>query len=229
LVPSFIKDYIHNKPNCAFYSKFYLSLIHVFTNKTIPTQNMPIVIKIIKFFFDLFRCSPHVIIFYLHKNKSIIKGDIERWKEVLNIKYPIPLTLIYLLCFKKPFRNVFYYRIGILKYLLNIFCPQISSLEIETKNIGEGLFIWHGFSTAIGAKSIGKNCMINHQVIIGNNNGYPTILDNVRIHPGAIIYGNITIGNNVIIGANTTVFKNIPDNCTVYPASCKIMKWNKSK
>jgi serine O-acetyltransferase len=112
---------------------------------------------------------------------------------------------------------------------LNIFCRQIPSLIILTPNIGEGLFIWIGFSTAIGAKCIGKNCMINHMVTIGNNNkGYPTILDNVRIHTGAVIMGNITIGNNVIIGANTVVYFNVPDNSTVFSESCRIIKW-KSK
>jgi serine O-acetyltransferase len=186
---------------------------------------MPFFVKIIKFIFEIVRSPLHVILFHLHKNKPIIVADIRRWKEVLDIKRSDTYTLVYLLCFKKPFRNVFYYRLGNWKYLLSIYCPPISSLEIETKEIGGGLFIWHGFSTAIGARYIGKNCMINHQVIIGNNNGYPVILDNVRIHPGAVIYGNITIGNNVTIGANTTVFQDIPDNSTVYPSSCKVMKW----
>jgi serine O-acetyltransferase len=121
---------------------------------------------------------------------------------------------------------LFYQRIGALKYLLNIFCPEISTLVIHTEQIGEGLFIWHGFATGIGAKSIGKNCTINQQVTIGNSNGYPTILDNVRIQAGATIVGNITIGNNSTIGANATVLTDVPDNCTVYPAPCRIMKWN---
>jgi serine O-acetyltransferase len=186
-------------------------------------------LKIIKFFFELLRCGPHLIIFYLHKNKATIKGDILRWNQVLNIKYPIPISLIYLLSFYKAFRNLFYYRIGVLKYFLNIFCPQISSLIILTPTIGEGLFIWAGFSTIIGAKSIGKNFTVNQMVTIGKNNGYPTILDNVKINPGAVIFGNITIGNNVIIGANTTVYNDVPDNCTVYTVSSKIMKWKETK
>lgn len=184
-------------------------------------------LKIIKFLFELFICTPHLIIFYMHKNKPIITADIRRWKQVLDIKYPIPISLIYLLSFDKTFRNVFYYRIGGLHCFLNIFCPQISSLIIRTKNIGEGLFIWIGFSTSIGAKSIGKNCMINQMVTIGHYNGYPTILDNVRIHPGAVIMGNITIGNNVIIGANATVYKDVPDNSTVFVESSRIIKWNR--
>ncbi|MBN1639473.1 MAG: hypothetical protein JW866_10925 [Ignavibacteriales bacterium] len=182
--------------------------------------------KINKFIFDFFRCSPHLLIFCLHRNKSIIKADIRRWLRVFDKKYSIPVGLIYLLSFHTAFRNVFYYRIGSIHYVLNIFCPKIASLMIQTESIGEGLFIWWGFSTVIGAKSIGKNCMINQQVTIGNNSGLPTIMDNVRIQAGAIIVGDITIGNNTMIGANTTVLKNIPDNCTVFPESSRIIKWS---
>jgi serine O-acetyltransferase len=184
------------------------------------------ILKNIKFLLEFIRCFPHLIIFYLHKNNSIIRADIIRWQNVLNKSYSIPIGLIYLLAFHKAFRNLFYQRIGVLNYLLNIFCPGISTLVIHTEQIGEGLFIWHGFSTGIGAKSIGKNCTINQQVTIGNSNGYPTILDNVRIQAGATIVGNLTIGNNSIIGANATVLNDVPDNCTVYPAPCRIMKWD---
>ena len=114
-----------------------------------------------------------------------------------------------------------------MQYFLNIFCPKIPSFLIRTPNIGEGLFIWYGFSTALGAKSIGKNCMINHMVTIGGNNGHPTILDNVRIHAGAVIFGEITIGNNTVIGANCTVFKDIPDNSTVFSESSRTIRWSK--
>jgi serine O-acetyltransferase len=184
------------------------------------------ILKNIKFLFEFLRCFPHLIIFYLHKNNSLIRADIARWQDVLNKSYSPPVGLIYMLAFHRAYRNIFYSRIGSLKYVLNIFCPGISTLLIHTEQIGEGLFIWHGFSTGIGAKSIGKNCTINQQVTIGNSNGYPTILDNVRIQAGATIVGNITIGNNVTIGANSTVLTNVPDNSTVFPAPCRIMKWN---
>ena len=39
--------------------------------------------------------------------------------------------------------------------------------------------------------------------------------DNVTVSCGACILGNITIGNNVNVGANCVVMKNVPDNCTV--------------
>lgn len=48
---------------------------------------------------------------------------------------------------------------------------------------------------------IGKNATIYHQVTIGEgNNGAPEIGDNVFIGAGAKLFGNIKIGNNVLIG-----------------------------
>jgi serine O-acetyltransferase len=104
-------------------------------------------------------------------------------------------------------------------------------LFIRTDDIGEGLFIQHGFSTIIYAKSIGKDCWINQQITIGQayrngGGGISTIGDNVAIYAGAKVLGNITIENNVKIGANAVVVKNVPDNCTVIGIPAYIIKRN---
>ena len=79
----------------------------------------------------------------------------------------------------------------------------------------------NGIFISAGA-SIGKNCTIFHQVTIGSNTlmdsdgqGCPTIGDNVYIGCGAKIIGGVHIGNNVRIGANCVVVRDVPDNCTV--------------
>lgn len=72
---------------------------------------------------------------------------------------------------------------------------------------------------------IGKNATIYQDVTIGqNNNKYPTIGNNVTIYAGAKIIGDIRIGNNVVIGANAVVNKNVPDNCVVAGIPAKIIK-----
>jgi serine O-acetyltransferase len=90
-----------------------------------------------------------------------------------------------------------------------------STLLIKTKDIGKGLFIQHGDLTVIDAKSIGDNCQINQMVtIMGYSDGCgPTLLNNVTTYAGAKVMGNITIGNNSIIGANSSIEKDVPDNC----------------
>lgn len=52
----------------------------------------------------------------------------------------------------------------------------------------------------------------------------PTIGDNVVVYAGAKIIGGVHIGNNVIIGANAVVTKDVPDNCVVAGVPARIIK-----
>lgn len=184
----------------------------------------------IRIWLEVLRCFPHLILFYVHKNRNLIQADTRRWLELMKLGFSTPLGFIYLLSCYREFRNVFYFRIGTLSCILNLICPKLSSLYIMSGEIGAGFFIRHGFATAIGAKSIGKNFTVYQQVTIGDYLGdYPVILDNVTIKTGAIAIGNIKIGNNVVIGANTTVMQNVPDNCTVYPPMCMKMRWSRNE
>lgn len=92
--------------------------------------------------------------------------------------------------------------------------------------IGENLKIAHFLGLVIGSGAvIGDNCEIYHQVTIGKkNNGYPIIGNNVKIYTGAKIIGNIRIGDNAIIGANSVVLKDIPKNSTAVGIPAKIIK-----
>ncbi|MBD5145977.1 MAG: transferase [Ruminococcus sp.] len=72
---------------------------------------------------------------------------------------------------------------------------------------------------------IGNNCTIFHQVTIGDVDGKaPTLGDNVLVCPGAKLLGDIKIGNNVKIGANCVVVKDIPDNATVVCEKARIIE-----
>ncbi len=178
--------------------------------------------------FNAIRCIPHLILFVLHKNKPIIKADMARSLENMGLNFNVYFGLLYLLSFCREFRNLFYYRTRPYSFFLNYICRSESTLFIQTKTIGGGLKIIHGFATAIGAVSIGENCTVYQQVTIGGtDDGAPTIGDNVQIFAGAVVFGKITIGNNVTIGANATVFTNVPDNSSVLPGTSKIFQWNK--
>lgn len=107
------------------------------------------------------------------------------------------------------------------------------SIPFNTK-IGEGFYIGH-FGCIVVHKdvTIGKNCNISQGVTLGMANrgskkGCPTIGDNVYIAPGAKVIGKITIGNNVAIGANCVVTKDIPDNAVVVGIPGKIISFNGS-
>jgi len=93
------------------------------------------------------------------------------------------------------------------------------------KNIfGAGLMIVHYGTIVVSNKAkVGENCRIHPSTSIGDYNGAPQIGNNVYIGPGAKLFGNITIGNNVAIGANAVVNKSIPDNVTVGGIPAKII------
>lgn len=67
--------------------------------------------------------------------------------------------------------------------------------------------------------------MFHQNCTIGYNHGEkPTIGDNVSVYVGAVIAGDIKIGNNVKIGANCVVLKDVPDNSICYGNPCIIVK-----
>jgi len=87
--------------------------------------------------------------------------------------------------------------------------------------IGKGFYIGHYGEIFIGAIEMGKYCNVSQQVSIGHGgrgtdrHGVPKIGEYVYIGPGAKLFGKIRIGNNVSIGANAVVSKDIPDNAIV--------------
>lgn len=161
-----------------------------------------------------------------HPNKNVIHSDTIRWQSIKGLKGNFYLVFCNLMTFHPEFRNLFYYRIGLLSKVISFLCPPMNTLFITTPRIGEGLFIQHGFATIIAAESIGKNCWINQQVTIGYSNEIdcPTIQDNVFIFAGAKIIGKVNIGSNSKVGANSVVIKSVPENCTVVGVPAKIVR-----
>jgi serine O-acetyltransferase len=168
------------------------------------------------------RLIPHILFLQVHPRRQIIILDLDRWSNIRLGKQPGEAysrvgAFVYLMTYYPEYRSLFYHRIGWAGRALHVFCKPLSSLYIYTQDIGPGLFIQHGFATGIGAKKIGRNCWINQQVTLGysNDTECPTIGDNVFIHAGAIVIGNVKIGDNSVVGANSLVLQDIPENCSV--------------
>lgn len=154
-------------------------------------------------------------------------SDAERWCKWKGKSYTL-YNIFNLLVIYKEFRNLFYYRIGFYSIFIRWLLPGFDHLQITTKreNVGGGLIIQHGFATIISAQQIGINCKIYQQVTIGYNHKLeaPIIGDNVEVCCGAKIIGGIRIGNNVVIGANSVVISDIPDNCIVAGVPAKLIR-----
>ncbi len=82
--------------------------------------------------------------------------------------------------------------------------------------IGPGLYIGHFGGVIMGPVVMGSNCNLSPGVVIGQSvrgthRGRPTFGDRVYIAAGAKLFGSITVGDDVAIGANAVVTRSLPD------------------
>jgi Serine acetyltransferase len=97
----------------------------------------------------------------------------------------------------------------------------ILHIEVPRPLFIKGLFLAHPYNIIIHSDAvIGWNVTIYHGVTIakvwaGKKKGSPTIGDNVIIYPQSIILGNVTIGENSIVGAGSVVVHDVPPNSIV--------------
>lgn len=95
--------------------------------------------------------------------------------------------------------------------------------------IGHDFFIDHGQGVVIGETTeIGNNVTLYQGVTLGGTSleqkkRHPTLGDNIIVGAGAKILGPVYIGNNVRIGANSVVTKDIPDNSVVVGVPGRVM------
>ncbi len=105
--------------------------------------------------------------------------------------------------------------------------------SIPLNVFGPGLSIAHYGTIVInGNAKVGKNCRIQECTTIGATNGSkkaPILGDNIFIGSGARIIGNVTIANNIAIGANALVNKSFVDsNITIAGVPAKKISDNNS-
>ena len=98
--------------------------------------------------------------------------------------------------------------------------------------VGPGLCFAHTYGIVIGARSIGSNALIYHEVTLGAKEmdvAYtpekrPLVGDNVVIGAGAKVLGGVTIGDNSVIGANAVVTHDIPANSVAGGIPARVIK-----
>ena len=104
-------------------------------------------------------------------------------------------------------------------------------MTIYPNTIGPGFRIYHaGDFVHVGPNvRIGRSCTMFPGVVLGNKAEMPDerpviVGDNCYFGLGAKILGKVRIGNNVTVGANAVVTKDIPDNVVVGGIPAKIIK-----
>jgi serine O-acetyltransferase len=161
-----------------------------------------------------------------HFKPSPQQRPLRMWINVLLFVPGFQLTFLFRLqamvvkipVFGKLFRKILWY-IGWL----------ISAAEIDVSTvIGEGLYIPHATGIVIrGDCIIGKNVTILQGVTIGRNeaayDGRTIIGDNCKFFAGAKVIGDLVIGDDVTVGANAVVLKDLPSGVTAVGVPARVL------
>lgn len=121
--------------------------------------------------------------------------------------------------------------VPILPRVLSQLARWLTGVEIHpSATIGTGFFIDHGMGVVIGETAeIGDYVTLFQGVTLGGTGKergkrHPTLGNHVVVGAGAKILGGITIGDNVKIGANSVVLKNVAANSTVIGVPGRVIK-----
>ena len=105
----------------------------------------------------------------------------------------------------------------IFQRLVQIFLGIFISPDAE---IGPGLVIHTPYAINVAPVKIGANCTVQSGVLIGA--GVRSVGDNVYFGAGCKIIGDVKIGNNVVIVANSVVLTDVADNTTIMGVPARI-------
>lgn len=167
-------------------------------------------------------------------NQSIIHADLSRYRDEVSSYRMLKAFLI------PGFRYTYFLRksafyskktiAGIFFRFMLLVHSYIYGYQINpSTRIGKGLYIGHRGTIIINSKTIiGRCCNLSPGVTIGQTNrgskkGAPIIGNKVWIGTNAVLVGNITIGDNVLIAPNAYVNIDIPGNSIVIGNPAKII------
>ena len=156
------------------------------------------------------------------QNDPALNSNIE-----LIFNYPGVWAIINHRFANRLYKNNFKIFSRIIMGLTQFFC----NMDIHpAATIGRRVFIDHGIGVVIGETTIIENDVLIYQgvtlggVSLNKGKRHPTIKANSVIGSGAKILGNIIIGKNSKIGANSVVVCDVPKNCTAVGVPAKIIK-----
>jgi serine O-acetyltransferase len=164
--------------------------------------------------------------------KECIQSDLYRFRGRTDLREFLSALLL-----QRTFKILFWYRLAhalgrapgvgfAVRWKHRRVCERYCvDLPWQTK-IGKGAKISHAYGLVVhGDAVIGDNVLLTHQVTLATEKGKTPVIGNcVRISPGAKIIGGVTIGDNVVVGANAVVVKDVPSNTVAVGVPARILE-----
>jgi serine O-acetyltransferase len=117
---------------------------------------------------------------------------------------------------------------------LFVFVRNFYGIELHAEaRIGRRLLLGHQHGIVISPYAvIGDDCVLRHNVTLGDGarsweNEAPRLGRHVRVGPGAVIIGNVFIGDEVQIGPNALVTTDVPEGAVVFEKPTRILQLSK--
>ncbi len=157
------------------------------------------------------------------------------WKRDPAIKSPLELLTnypgVWSLFWYRIANKIYYSGFKVIARMMMGINQIFTGIDIHPgAKIGRRVFIDHGIGVVIGETAeVGDDVLIYQQVTLGgvslsHGKRHPTVEEGVVIGAGAKVLGNITIGANSKIGANSVVVKDVPKNSTAVGIPAKVVK-----
>ena len=116
----------------------------------------------------------------------------------------------------------------LLYYMMNLVVRNVYGIEIaSTTKIGRRLSIPHQSGIVIHYRAeLGDDCHVLQNVTIGavpGQHAVPRIGNRVFIAAGAVILGDVTVGDDAKIGPNAVVIANVPAGATATAVPARVI------
>ena len=137
------------------------------------------------------------------ETKAIVQYRFSHWVHTLRIPVLRQILLLVALLWQR--------------WIQIILAGVIISPDAE---IGPGMVLHTAYGLQIAPTIIGSGCTFNSQVLIGT--GVKSIGNNCYFGPGCKVIGEVKIGNNVLVVANSVVLTDVPDDTTIMGVPARI-------
>lgn len=162
--------------------------------------------------------------------RNIYSSYLERYLFEAGFKYITWLRITNKL-YKSKHKTLLFPLFVLARFVLKHFAYKYS-FDISYKaTIGKGFQIAHyGYIVIPSSTVIGDNCRVRPGVVIGKRDINDltsrgnVIGSNVEFGVGSKVMGPVTIGDNVIIGANAVVTRDVPSNSVVAGIPARVIR-----
>lgn len=98
-----------------------------------------------------------------------------------------------------------------------------------TVRVGRRVRLWHHGGMVLGARSIGDDVHIRQNTTFGvarrdRPHEKPVIEDGADIGCGAVVIGAVKVGRNTVVGANSVVTRDTPENSVVVGVPARVVR-----